>query len=1049
MGFPQKAAVAPFDEAKLKSASTTSYRQSTKPLVWDGDNAICLHSNSDVLPDEKGNSKFVTHVVKRPVTIFCCLLVSCIAISIVLFRVAFAQGSPFTPDDHTYDLYDARSVAYDSFRLTRERVATMREMFDAGRDDDATFEDVKHPKLQENIGDITYWIFESKTAQGLLTESGLSQIRSVEQTFIDDFQYPNYCVRQYDNGLGNKTVNCRAPTSVTNIYYASNWNSTLASQISMDLTIDKIQLFNDLSPCVLKNVLCEFLPQNVTNDEKAWVRHLDFNIKSMIVHWDGKGELNRDIEQVSTYLAVLNELHVMKPFVSFYFDTNFTLEHPVAKFSRSIVYWGAPLKGAIDNETSNEKSSGELLKRFILGRHVENLNNFTKRNYSRHVQIYYYMGSLIFQVVLEILLTDGLKAVLSFLAVFLYLRFMIGSWFLAIVGMLQIFLSLPLAWFVFSFVFKIKYFSTLNVLCIFIVAAIGADDIFVFMDAYKQSAYKSMTTESLETRMNWVFRRSGLAMLITSATTCLSFLCTLVSPIAGTRSFGLFAALVIFFDYILVMTLYCSAVVIYHNKFEGSKRCCGVKTLQIGTENTGEDASFRPKDNSLYIFFRDKAAHIILRRRNRYIVGILVVTWITLCTFYASKLEPIQTAEQLLDRNHPLQKGATILNEKFPTVENDSNTKIYFIWGLSNVNRNGVRQLFNPDFVGNAVFDEKFDFTPDCQTKMMEVCDLLRTDTSLESFIKRKGGLRTVSCFVEELGAFNAIGVNSTCDDVSSGQWRSTGWQVETSNLNSTISSFIDRPTCHDTSTVAEYYSDTMGWDGTSLRYAGVSLESNILDPWSTLPEDVVRTQYDKFMSLKTKFDSTMQKVCHSELIMTDLDQKFIFMNNQKIYRKSAISGSMLGVLIAFIVLFISTRKLHVAFFATMMIACVLLSVIGSVSMMGWSIGTNEAILSSILAGFSVDYVVHLAHAYVVAHGNTESRIKEAFGEVGISVFSGMLTSVVASIPLFLCTLTFFEKFGTFLCLTIAFSWLFANFGFMSLMAHFQIPMENCRFPWL
>jgi len=46
-----------------------------------------------------------------------------------------------------------------------------------------------------------------------------------------------------------------------------------------------------------------------------------------------------------------------------------------------------------------------------------------------------------------------------------------------------------------------------------------------------------------------------------------------------------------------------------------------------------------------------------------------------------------------------------------------------------------------------------------------------------------------------------------------------------------------------------------------------------------------------------------------------------------------------------------------------------------------------------------------------------------------------MITSVLASLPLFACNLQFFAKFGTFLCLTILFSWVFANFGFMSIIA--------------
>ena len=66
-----------------------------------------------------------------------------------------------------------------------------------------------------------------------------------------------------------------------------------------------------------------------------------------------------------------------------------------------------------------------------------------------------------------------------------------------------------------------------------------------------------------------------------------------------------------------------------------------------------------------------------------------------------------------------------------------------------------------------------------------------------------------------------------------------------------------------------------------------------------------------------------------------------------------------------------------------------------------------------------------------------------SFLQLGISVFNGMITSVVASVPLFFCQLQFFAKFGTFLCLTIAFSWVFANFGFMSLLAQLKLPVRN------
>ena len=113
--------------------------------------------------------------------------------------------------------------------------------------------------------------------------------------------------------------------------------------------------------------------------------------------------------------------------------------------------------------------------------------------------------------------------------------------------------------------------------------------------------------------------------------------------------------------------------------------------------------------------------------------------------------------------------------------------------------------------------------------------------------------------------------------------------------------------------------------------------------------------------------------------------------------------------------------------------------------MLGWNLGSIESVLISSIAGFSVDYVVHLAHAYEAADGDTYERVTAAFGDMGISVLNGMVTSVAASIPLFFCQLQFFAKFGTFLCLTIAFSWIFANFIFMSVLAQLRIPIKHGR----
>jgi hypothetical protein len=80
-------------------------------------------------------------------------------------------------------------------------------------------------------------------------------------------------------------------------------------------------------------------------------------------------------------------------------------------------------------------------------------------------------------------------AQLSFIAVFLWIWGQTGSLFIASVGMFEIIASLPLAFFAYRVVFGFSYFAFLNSMCVYIILAVGADDIFVFMDAWKQSAF--------------------------------------------------------------------------------------------------------------------------------------------------------------------------------------------------------------------------------------------------------------------------------------------------------------------------------------------------------------------------------------------------------------------------------------------------------------------------------------------------------------------------------------------------------------------------------
>eukprot|EP00586_Coscinodiscus_wailesii_P002494 CAMPEP_0172484404 /NCGR_PEP_ID=MMETSP1066-20121228/11874_1 /TAXON_ID=671091 /ORGANISM="Coscinodiscus wailesii, Strain CCMP2513" /LENGTH=1021 /DNA_ID=CAMNT_0013248915 /DNA_START=151 /DNA_END=3212 /DNA_ORIENTATION=- len=1006
-------------------------------------------SPSNEEAETKQTLPFVKLVVRYPCGVFTATILFCFLLCFLLGRFTFGAGSPFTDENSSFDIYDVRSVAYDSFRLAREQVAFERDIFEeqqqqAGGGGGGGGDPAAPPtfRIQEKTGDLTYWIFESETPEGLFhSADSIGVMREAETLFSQKSSYRQYCQLRYsgDDDDNTTTSSCVKPLSALNMYYASEWNTTVSERVVEELSREgNKDRYNAVALCVEYYMDCDSLSPELTAS-LGWARRLNADINSIVFKWDGEGDLNDDIASVTIFAAHLNEIVTKKRYVDFFFDANFTVDNPVSLYSRSIVFWGAPLAGFEGNETvqregSRRKSSeaqDEKRKRYIIDNFLSDLKKVSSPDHSSLLNSYYFMGALFFDVILDILTQDCMKAIMSFVLIFTYLRITVGSWFLALVGLLEIFLSVPTAWFLSSVVLRIKYFPFLNSLSLFIVAAIGADDIFVFMDAYKQSAHRGdQVNSSFESRMDWVYRRSGKAMLITSCTTCTAFLCTCFSPIAGTRAFGIFAALVILMDYVLVMTLFCTATVIYHNYFE-SRGFCGcflkkqekvtptksdIPTAILVAENS-DNSTATPNANKqetegdkVSTFFRTTFASTIMRPRIRYLICLLSTTWVIIASYYASQLRATQSTEQFLDENHPLQKAATILSSQFPVANQDAGAKIYFIWGLGDVDRRGVSQLYDPEKTGVPTFNE-FQFNEKCQRLVLDACHTLKRDEAYEANIKRRAsGLRSVDCFIEEFAAYNALGGNlvDKCDAVKAGTWKNDGsnWQVPSEEVNNVMSQFVKETSClaGDGEDIISSYDGGVGWNGTSLLYAAISFESSVIDPWSTLAEDVVRKEYDTFVALARNFSDQLSQVCNEpeecggDVIMTDTSQKFIFMNNQKIYRTSAVSGSMIGVAIAFVVLVASTGKVHIAFFATLSILFVLVSVIGSVTIGGWTLGTNEAILISILAGFSVDYIVHLAHAYVEAEGSgtTEERVRSAFGDMGVSVFSGMFTSVVA-----------------------------------------------------
>ena len=157
------------------------------------------------------------------------------------------------------------------------------------------------------------------------------------------------------------------------------------------------------------------------------------------------------------------------------------------------------------------------------------------------------------------------------------------------------------------------------------------------------------------------------------------------------------------------------------------------------------------------------------------------------------------------------------------------------------------------------------------------------------------------------------------------------------------------------------------------------------------------------------------------------MEKKFVETMNQ---------GLFIAILFAFLALMLATSNIIVAIMACLSISMIIVNVLVVIPINGWQLGSSEAVGVVICVGFAVDYVVHLAAHYVHSrHIEREERIREALREMGISILSGSVSTILAAVVLFLPVITSFMKFAVFVLCTVALSLTFSLFFFASLCA--------------
>uniref|UniRef100_A0A2K5MEI1 Protein dispatched homolog 3 n=1 Tax=Cercocebus atys TaxID=9531 RepID=A0A2K5MEI1_CERAT len=247
------------------------------------------------------------------------------------------------------------------------------------------------------------------------------------------------------------------------------------------------------------------------------------------IYYDGMGQ---DLADIRGSL----ELAMTHPEFYWYVDEGLSADNLKSSLLRSEILFGAPLPNyySVDDRWEEQRAK---FQSFV----VTYVAMLAKQSTSK-VQVLYGGTDLFDYEVRRTFNNDMLLAFISSSCIAALVYVLTScSVFLSFFGIASIGLSCLVALFLYHVVFGIQYLGILNGVAAFVIVGIGVDDVFVFINTYRQATH----LEDPQLRMIHTVQTAGKATFFTSLTTAAAYAANVFSQIPAVHDFGLFMSLIV------------------------------------------------------------------------------------------------------------------------------------------------------------------------------------------------------------------------------------------------------------------------------------------------------------------------------------------------------------------------------------------------------------------------------------------------------------------------------------------------------------------------
>lgn len=646
----------------------------------------------------------------------------------------------------------------------------------------------------------------------------------------------------------------------------------------------------------------------------------------------------------------------------------------------------------------------------------------------------------------EYLLSDsiwlGVICVVIFLALWLYTT----SFFVTIMTFLSLFWAVEVAYFLYTFVFKIKFFPYMNMVTLFVMLGIGADDLFIYCRVWNL-AKSEKNNGILEKIISDTLHHTVLSMLVTSLTTAAAFYANYISDITAVRCFSVFAGTTVMINFVLTVTWLPASIVLHEKWF----RCC----VSLNDRNLSSCSSMCAVPYKIYyficdwsrIFFEKLLPCLVIKFRYIWIIifGALWICSIVVIFYYPRFKLPSSKKFQVFASDHLLERYDFELSDLFDfekTQESDEVPvfPIRVVWGVLAADNGDPLDPYNK---GSLTFDPSFDLTsPSAQQWILDFCSRLRRS----NFYEHYPGMQLTECFLEN---FVKRWMKQTCYKEHLECCNQTKFPFQKPMMMTCLSSYI--PLLRKT-LGGGYNNHTPGPRFNNGKITAFFIQFLSNHSYSHSYEDV--------QSFYLKVDNWVREELHSAPVEMKRGWFVSDLNFYELQSSLALGTPLtLGVSLSIVavVSFFTTLNVLISLYAFFTVGGTICVTLASLVLMQWELGILESVVITIAIGLAVDLTLHYGVAYRLSPDlGREMRVINSLGRMGSPVAMAAFTTMLAGALMIPSTVLVYKKFGIFLLLLVSLAWLYATFFFLSILrtigphegfGQFHWPASDCCSP--